>query len=452
MGFKNTGFPRFGFNPIGFTTGGGIIQYLIKKCGLLSYSKGSTDGVLIDKVGSGNQVGRVAVPGNTLATGSGNYLELASAANESITYVDGLGNVVNTTWDANGRFFTPVNGVREFETTISGDVFKLDLNSKNGDGIFQLFRDDADVEAKLAQQFLAPAEPVVRNYIVTSFHDEKGYIEADGTQTFDQAGLITIPIGQLIFLNSLGIPQCYVGGVRPSPDYSGRIGINERVVDGVVDNGVDYGKWETSTPANVLINSNSVEIISNATNTFIGMISTGITKTSTVYTVVIDVTKTFNSGTFGLQSSGVGGFVSFDGTLLDQQRRTLTTDSTITNDELKFFINATVPNGESVEFSHIGTYEGDYVTETPPLPTSGAIVVGNSLILEDDYNHMHIADQAEIWIDQTSHLNKVKEIATLLSIENNQSFYNSTEQSFGFYQTALIEPCLSKAKKYQSIP
>jgi len=75
MGFKNSGFPDFRFNPLGFRTTGPL-RYLIRNCGLESYSKGVTDGVLIDKVGkTGTESSREAVQALTLLGDGSTYLE-----------------------------------------------------------------------------------------------------------------------------------------------------------------------------------------------------------------------------------------------------------------------------------------------------------------------------------------------------------------------------------------
>ncbi len=67
---KGGGFPYpISFNPIGYKTSGNPLAPL-KKCGMIQYSKGSTDGVLIDKIGKST---RDAVQGRTLVGNGQTY-------------------------------------------------------------------------------------------------------------------------------------------------------------------------------------------------------------------------------------------------------------------------------------------------------------------------------------------------------------------------------------------
>jgi len=106
MGFKNSGFPDFRFNPLGFRTTGPL-RYLIRNCGLESYSKGVTDGVLIDKVGkTGTESSREAVQGRTILGDGSTYLDTTIVPNQ---------NTILRVWGN----FNSLTGGQRFGTRVS---------------------------------------------------------------------------------------------------------------------------------------------------------------------------------------------------------------------------------------------------------------------------------------------------------------------------------------------
>ena len=99
MGFKNSGFPHYGFNPLGYKTSNGLLQGLIKNCGLLSLNTPETDKV-------GKRTG-IAVQGETLVGDGVTYVEYESLIPTQNVCIEWVGNF-NAIPAA-----TQVNGVRD---------------------------------------------------------------------------------------------------------------------------------------------------------------------------------------------------------------------------------------------------------------------------------------------------------------------------------------------------
>ncbi len=118
---KGGGFPYpISFNPIGYKTSGNPLAPL-KKCGMIQYSKGSTNGVLIDKIGKSTRPAITAKyinqPGLTADIGLNN---------EALTYfdVDTMLDVVSAT-DASGVFTFPSAKVANIKIPSDGSIFYL---------------------------------------------------------------------------------------------------------------------------------------------------------------------------------------------------------------------------------------------------------------------------------------------------------------------------------------
>jgi len=165
MGFKNSGFPHYGFNPLGFRTSGGLLQDLIKNCGLISANQPE-----IDKVGKQS---RTAYRNKGLKYSAGTYIKNLEFANQPLTYYDLVTELeVNTNFDAQGEFLIPVNSVGYLNTSLSSIDYVLNVNSRQSDGIIPA--NGLNGTVKLFEQFLSPDPATEENIAVESQQDSQG--------------------------------------------------------------------------------------------------------------------------------------------------------------------------------------------------------------------------------------------------------------------------------------
>ena len=92
-------------------------------------------------------------------------------------------------------------------------------------------------------------------------------------------------------------------------------------------------------------------------------------------------------------------------------------------------------------------YEGDYVTGSPPLPTSQAYVDGNSIVYDEAYNKAVKADVNEHIYDKTDPSNVVSKVIPLSTVQaySGEYFFVGTEGS-AIYDSTQTEPDLTKIK------
>lgn len=236
-----------------------------------------------------------------------------------------------------------------------------------------------------------------------------------------------------------------VGKNRAIPQYKNRAKYNFKVVAGVIDQGVDNSNWNTSTPDYTTINPTNIEMEASG-GTVRADIPTGITETSTQYTVVINVLGTIASGTFGLASSGISGFTAFDGTTLGEQRRLITTDATIVSDELQFFTNSSVPVGEIILFELVDAYKGDF-TGGEPLP-DGTWESGAEGFYPF-YSEMFISDINNIIYEPNGN-SKILTYDDMVNINLQQQFVSEDKQQILWYAEPIVRhsECDTKTRKF----
>ncbi len=252
----------------------------------------------------------------------------------------------------------------------------------------------------------------------TAYEPYKGY-------TYDQAGLLPISQGHLIPNLPNGLSSAYVDGIhpvgefqredivfralpqyqpedirrRPMVEYSGRVKYDRRVVDGVVDNGVNYEKWkELSDTSGVLLSNEGIKLVGGSGAFVDARIDSSQIKPSTTYTVVINVLETSISKV-GLAAIRNTEFceelISIKGDVVGEYRRLFTTLPIISN-PIWSYIGSTEPGSIKYNFA---IYEGDYVTGSPELPPTGEWVENNSFMMADKYNDIIKSDTENILYD-----------------------------------------------------
>ena len=125
----------------------------------------------------------------------------------------------------------------------NGKTYTLDPTTRLSNGQYPLTTEVGN-EPLYAQQFLSPATPTEVITTRESLADTIGYTIADGTQTQDAAGLLSIAVGDIIpnFLNS-NISIGYLNGEHFIAQYSGRVKYDMVVCD---VNGIPTGgTWES---------------------------------------------------------------------------------------------------------------------------------------------------------------------------------------------------------------
>lgn len=291
-----------------------------------------------------------------------------------------------------------------------------------------------------------------------------------GRLTYDKLGQDPVPQGEKIpNLPDGKTSSAYVNGVHPVGQYTAselssrttsqfkkRVKYDIRIVDGVVDNGansenlVDYSKWMPSPgdENQVELSVDGIKLTSDGVNTIIAEVNSGISKASTLYTAVMNVLETTSlGGTFGLATTGVNdAFVTFDSTTLGEQRKTFTTDVTITTDLIRTLINSSMTSGQFVRFT-LTIYEGDYVTENPQLPQSALYTSGNSFILNDTYTGVNENDPNNI-LTNPDGTNKLVVIDDTVNIDHDQFLINLDGTELLWFEGELQEPCITEALEY----
>lgn len=541
---------RFGLG-FGLNKGGALqalYRILMKTCGLLSYSKGVTDGIMYDKTGQT----RPAVQELKLTGDTVQYLKFATLPNQAFSYTDATTKLtVNTALDANGEWIFTTNGAYEVIFVISGDTYKLNISGiDEDDGIIQLV-DVATNETIDGQLFLATNPTEVTNEAV-SLADEYGftvskargknlfdkdstivntYIDVNGVRQPSGSGLrasefiklnqftnykfsgitifsqylayydkdknfissqsvssavlsgvntpsdceylsftfnpaeedtiqlelgsvatayepydgyyrdqaLTDPISQgtIIPTGTDGYALAYVtGGVRPIADYRDKVGLDVRIVDGVADSGENNSNWEFAG-AGTGTDGFNITIVDDSGTDRAKLYMMKL-EPSTQYTLVYNVSENNSSNLviFGTESD-----IDLTTGLTEnigENRFLITTSTNIVFNGFSFLVTS-----GSIIFDSFRVYEGDYVTGSPPLPTSQQAVVGNSWIWNDLYNDVFTTDTPENTVDKANNQNKVIPFAEA-NIKSDQVFVNLDTPAIAYTETSLEEPCYTK--------
>lgn len=229
----NIGTTRLAFT-IGIMRAGlNALKDLYKNCGLrFAWQSPAIDGMLHDKV---NRNDREAVQGVTLLFSAGTYIEQILFANLSLTYIDGVTFLpVVSSFDVDGRFLIPANGIAGLETIYNLETYTVDL--VNLDDIILTFIGSDQTEI-LATQFLQPVIPTDINYTVVSQVDAYGGVKALDVGYFrDEALTIPVTIGTwmnvfpntnklVTYINELGV------GIHPITENYGSLKVNGVITD-----------------------------------------------------------------------------------------------------------------------------------------------------------------------------------------------------------------------------
>lgn len=155
---------------------------------------------------------------------------------------------------------------------------------------------------------------------------------------------------------------------------------NQRVVDGIIDNGVNYENWFTGESDYVSFSSNGIQYLGSGA--FNSAEMDFDLKGSTQYTAVLEVVNTTVPAGANFTVQIKGNFVSAgtDVSTVGKQRFLFTTDA-IPSGLNSLYIRNSATTGQNVLVKFY-IYEGDFVTGSPALPASGEYVNGNSKAIE----------------------------------------------------------------------
>ncbi len=234
---------------------------------------------------------------------------------------------------------------------------------------------------------------------------------------------------------------------QPRADSVGSIMKNMRVVDGVVDNGVGYENWDDTKSGVEIVNGDSIRLTQGLDDTAI--LPTNL-KENTVYTIVATIITPPLTPVGNLQLDGAGRDTAFIGDInfgvgSGEFRQLGTTKATITDNNVTFILSGVIAT-EEVTFK-LSIYEGDYVTLSPPLPTSGVFESGNSIILDQPYDGITQYDLNRI-LTELDGTPKLITFDDSSAITNNQLFINKETKQIGFFSTPLTGDCLVKAEDF----
>jgi len=436
------------------------LRDLIDNCGLIAYNTNETDGILYDEVGYESRPAKQALQ----AIGdSVSYIELTGFENEPLSYIDAAtGLTVNTNWSASAQFLIPTNGIAFLTTTKAGITYYLDPTFRQTNGKYPLTTGTGN-EAIYAQQEFSPAIPTQVILTRESLPGSQGYTVADGSQTEDIAGLIPYAIGEIIpnFLNS-NISIAYVDGVHPTAQYSKRVKYDRRVVDGVVDNGVDYKNWDNIDTANTIdISSDGLKFTGDG-NTQRARLPLEL-KLSTDYMLVVDINQNDNlvAGGFRIMSGGdYSSVITPLPTGITGEYRVLFTSVSVepTFKRLACEIRSTATIGGVVDIRNYRVYEVANLQNpsdplNSPLPTSGSFESGNSIIWADLYNGIFITDLNDITTDHLAGTNKILAYDDMANITLQQQWVSEDKQQIGWTSEPIERhsECDSKFRKFLSM-
>jgi hypothetical protein len=226
MGFKTAGFPKFGFNPLGFKSSGlPLWRQLVKDCGLIMYIPSFTSGDGIDKVGSETRPSVKAkyILGDDILTAD---LELI---NEPVTYLDVDTKLdVSTTTDASGLFTFP-NGVKVANIKIPSDGSIFYLQEGLGDTIAD------SVNGRIAKLSSVPT-----------------FVDVNDIQSqADLVGYTVKELGDGLFWDEALTDEPVIGVIIPNLTFTQSVAYKyvAPVEEWILQNGVwnDGGAWDDSS-------------------------------------------------------------------------------------------------------------------------------------------------------------------------------------------------------------
>ena len=380
-GFRTAGFPNLTFNPMGFKANlGSLIPF---RSDVLQYTKApATDGILRDRkpgVTTGIPDGRTQPETNVL-DGDGTRKLRFTYISTALTYVDyTTGLTENGTTDTNGDFLIPTNGVASL--TIDGYTFYFE----GGNQDIKCAGHNSSGQTIYGEIQNSTSSDRIQSDAVESNQDLVGYTESDGaTYFYDESLTQLVPSGKRI-VNVNGICPWYTASGKIDSQFTGELRGDIQVVDGVVNNGVDYGNWDLSGDAlvgeNGFIGTYTAQRPVWELNDILDNLQATL-KEDTQYTIIINATINTCDQPLRL-GTGIDKVISTGDTLLpantDGEIRTLvTTVSSITssNDNLFVVHNSNTTGQIQATFA---MYEGDYVTGSPDLPESQQPVSGNSI-------------------------------------------------------------------------
>ncbi len=475
---------------------GGLLQKLIKQCGLISANE-----PLTDKVG---KTSRTAYRNDGLAGNGSTYATADWVQTSALWDVEfevdakgldeyildarasgGIGYIVNNSsdmWQVNSGNITETvkpNGYINIlveDITLSFSVLRLlarttgasawtnellwfkltnkstgvtytpNFNSRQSDGIIPINGSDGSVI--LGEQFLSPATPTQPNLAKESDQDKYGVTVADGNQYLDSALTVQCDIGLPIAHNPLtGKIFAWVsdgaGGSRqPSvSEYggtTGRIKMNLKQIDGIVDGMDENGSYLISGTGTTIVGT-LIHLVQDSGNEFVEF-GTSL-EDSKEYTLVYYISNTNLDG--NLIMSEVGGTVIQNPLAmpkeLGENRFAFTTRTTISNNRIKCVLSGT--NGTFVDVDFKAIYEGDKTTGD--LPESGQVVSGNSIIRDQSYFDESYTD---FWYDNGEP--KVVPVDDVPDNYMNQVFSSVDRQKILTYQAPISGECETKTLKY----
>lgn len=233
--------------------------------------------------------------------------------------------------------------------------------------------------------------------------------------------------------------------------FTGRVKINERIVDGVVDNGVDYENWISNSAtyfeSKVKITKNSTAILNRGAINRNHNLEVG-----KEYLLVYEISDKNNEENVYICTNNeiFSNLTILTISAINKTGRTTFTFTDALEVNFGTFVSSGAVDGTEWSIS-ILVYDASIFTDplTDPLPPSGEVDDANSIILSDNYNHVFTTDTTNILTENGA--NKVVPIADVANITNQQLFVNKDEPSIAYYDESLTGDCLEKAKKLSKV-
>jgi len=258
-----------------------------------------------------------------------------------------------------------------------------------------------------------------------------GYVQDENEcYYYDALATQAVPQGKKSY-NVGGLSAWYLStGERATSQHTGEVKASFRVVDGVVDNGVDYENWN-GTYADFTTTADGVEITATASNGDIVLSNVKATA-STEYLLVFDITKnditTLVRLAGSINSIFFGQTATLFGMVTGEQRIVLTSNASLTATPTFECKPNTAFTGE-LDYTFAMYPTAQFTNPlTDPLPTSQQPVDGNSLIQQMTKHSVFEADKLKTANNWYSALG-VPQLVAIADLANVQDFVEFINKS-----------------------
>lgn len=335
----------------------------------------------------------------------------------------------------------------------NGNKLVLDIPSRQSSGRIALRGSDGTTI--WGQQQNSPAIST-QNSNRQSLQNTQGYSVADGTQ-YQEASLTNLyDTGTAILAQENGKSYGYIsdgqgGSVQPNATYRGRIQIQNKIVNGVVNNCeienitpdsqslgtfgesanncLDFrvgttvaGSFKVIRYPYSKLKPNTQYLLSKVTNVLVGSGDSNLGRiniTNSSNASILQLTRNQDKGVFTVPADGII--------------------------KIQHLVTGSTSELSDIVHENMAFYEGLGISDT--LPPSLAVDVNNSITQSQFYDLITQSDTNRIRteVDGTP---KIQRIGDLVNIDHDQQYWNVTTEQFGFFRSPLSGACYFMAGKF----